>query len=219
MRRQEWTPPGTVNKHTLEREGIIFYLRSNHDLNPDPKRPLSLVIRSEIIPLWHAPRCVKLSWRAFVTNSGFLIFKSRTRNILQTELNLHGKNPFFFTLQADYIQISNSIFWYLTKCSKITDFLINTSHLYNDFVIFQILAIQFTWCFMSPQHQHTIRLTDTNFTDTGTPMVIHTSKFNTQNQKPCSQGKYCCCLSLLQIKVCFISWCRYPSLQTHLYKF
>lgn len=93
----EWTPPGTVNKHALEREGIIFYLRSKHDLNPDPKRPLSLVIRSEIIPLWHAPRCVKLSWRAFVTNTGFLIFKSRTRNVLQTELNLHSENLFFFT--------------------------------------------------------------------------------------------------------------------------
>lgn len=93
------------------------------------------------------------------------------------------------------------------------------SHLYNYFVIFQVLPIQFIWCIMSPQHQHTIRLIDTNLIDTGTPVVIHASKFNTQNQKPCSQGKYCCCLSLLQIKVCFISWCRYPSLQIHLYKF
>lgn len=42
-------------------------------------------------------------------------------------------------------------------------------------MIFQILPIQFTRCFMCPQHQHTIRLTDTNFT--GTPKVIHTPKF------------------------------------------
>lgn len=44
-------------------------------------------------------------------------------------------------------------------------------------MIFQILPIQFTRCFMCLQHQHTIRLTDTNFTDTGTPKVIHTPKF------------------------------------------